>query len=149
MTDTSTQSITIAAPPAKVAEVICDFARYPEWVSAMKSVEVVEEYEDGYASQVRFNLDASVLTDEYTLKYEYADDISRIEWSLAEPTKLQKRQDGSYDIVAGADGTTTVTYTLAVDVNLGMFGMFRNKAEKAIMDFALRDLKRRVESLST
>ena len=149
MTDTSTQSITIAAPPAKVAEVICDFARYPEWVSAMKSVEVVEEYEDGYASQVRFNLDASVLTDEYTLKYEYADDISRIEWSLAEPTKLQKRQDGSYDIVAGADGTTTVTYTLAVDVNLGMFGMFRSKAEKAIMDFALRDLKRRVESLST
>jgi hypothetical protein len=41
-----------------------------------------------------------------------------------------------------------VTYTLAVDVNLGMFGMFRSKAEKAIMDFALRDLKRRVESLS-
>jgi carbon monoxide dehydrogenase subunit G len=149
MTDTSTQSITIAAPPAKVAEVICDFARYPEWVSAMKSVEVVEEYEDGYASQVRFNLDASVLTDEYTLKYEYAEDISRIEWSLAEPTKLQKRQDGAYDIAAGDDGTTTVTYTLAVDVNLGMFGMFRSKAEKAIMDFALRDLKRRVESLST
>ena len=149
MTDTSTQSITIAAPPAKVAEVICDFARYPEWVSAMKSVEVVEEYEDGYASQVRFNLDASVLTDEYTLKYEYAEDISRIEWSLAEPTKLQKRQDGAYDILAGPDGTTTVTYTLAVDVNLGMFGMFRSKAEKAIMDFALRDLKRRVESLST
>ena len=92
---------------------------------------------------------ASVLTDEYTLKYEYADDISRIEWSLAEPTRLQKRQDGAYDIVAGPDGTTTVTYTLAVDVNLGMFGMFRSKAEKAIMDFALRDLKRRVESLST
>jgi hypothetical protein len=149
MTDTSTQSITIAAPPARVAEVICDFASYPEWVSAMKSVEVIEEYEDGYASQVRFHLDASVLTDEYTLKYEYAEDISRIEWSLAEPTKLQKRQDGAYDIAAGPDGTTTVTYTLAVDVNLGMFGMFRSKAEKAIMDFALRDLKRRVESLST
>jgi uncharacterized membrane protein len=148
MTDTSTQSITIAAPPDKVAEVICDFARYPEWVSAMKSVEVVEEYEDGYASQVRFALDASVLTDEYTLQYEYAEDISRIEWHLVEPTKLQKRQDGSYDIVAGPDGTTTVTYSLAVDVNLGMFGMFRSKAEKAIMDFALRDLKRRVESLS-
>ena len=148
MTDTSTQSITIAAPPGKVAEVICDFARYPEWVSAMKSVEVIEEYEDGYASKVRFALDASVLTDEYTLQYEYAEDISRIEWHLVEPTKLQKQQDGSYDIVAGPDGTTTVTYTLAVDVNLGMFGMFRSKAEKAIMDFALRDLKRRVESLS-
>jgi uncharacterized membrane protein len=148
MTDTSTQSITIAAPPDTVAKVICDFASYPEWVSAMKSVEVVEEYEDGYASQVRFHLDAGVLADEYTLTYEYADDISRIEWHLAEPTKLQKRQDGAYDIVAGPDGGTTVTYTLSVDVSLGMFGMFRSKAEKAIMDFALKDLKRRVESLS-
>jgi uncharacterized membrane protein len=149
MTDTSTQSITIAAPPEKVAEVICDFAKYPEWVSAMKSVKVIEEYEDGYASQVRFHLDAGVLADEYTLKYEYAEDISRIEWHLAEPTKLQKRQDGAYDIAPGPDGSTLVSYTLAVDVNLGMFGMFRSKAEKAIMDFALRDLKRRVESLST
>jgi uncharacterized membrane protein len=148
MTDTSTQSIMIAAPPAKVAEVICDFTRYPEWLSAMKSVEVVEEYEDGYASQVRFHLDAGVLADQYTLKYEYAEDISRIEWHLVEPTKLQKSQDGSYDIAPGADGTSTVTYTLAIDVSLGMFGMFRSKAEKAIMDFALKDLKRRVESLS-
>jgi uncharacterized membrane protein len=148
MTDTSTQSITIAAPPDTVAKVICDFASYPEWVSAMKSVEVVEEYEDGYASQVKFHLDAGVLADEYTLRYEYADDISRIEWHLVEPTKLQKRQDGSYDIAPGPDGGTTVTYALAVDVSLGMFGMFRSKAEKAIMDFALKDLKRRVESLS-
>jgi uncharacterized membrane protein len=149
MTDTSTQSITIAAPPAKIAEVICDFPRYPEWVSAMRSVSVIEEYEDGYASQVRFALDFGPVSDEYTLQYEYAEDISRIEWHLVEPSKLQKRQDGSYDIAAGPNGTSTVTYTLSVDVSMGMFGMFRSKAEKAIMDSALRDLKRRVESLST
>jgi ribosome-associated toxin RatA of RatAB toxin-antitoxin module len=148
MTDTSTQSITISAPPDKVAEVICDFASYPKWVSAITSAEVVEEYEDGYASQVRFVLDAGVVADEYTLQYEYAEDISRIEWHLVAPSKLQKRQDGSYDIAPGADGTSTVTYTLSVDVSMGMFGMFRSKAEKMIMDTALRDLKRRVESLS-
>ena len=148
MTDTSTQSITISAPPAKVAEVICDFASYPTWVSAIKSAEVVEEYEDGYASQVRFVMDAGVIADEYTLQYEYAEDISRIEWHLVEPSKLQKRQDGSYDIAAGADGTSTVTYSLSVDVSMGMFSMFRSKAEQMIMDTALRDLKRRVESLS-
>ena len=149
MADTSTQSIVIAAPPDRVVAVICDFPRYPEWVSAMKSVEVIEEYEDGYASQVRFSLDASVLTDEYTLKYEYAEDISRIEWHLAEPTKLQKRQDGAYDIAAGPDGTCSVTYTLTVDLSIGMLGMFRRKAEKMIMDTALKELKRRVESLAT
>jgi len=146
MTDTSTQSIVITAPPAKVAAVICDFPRYPEWVSAVKSVQVVEEYEDGYASQVRFVLDAGVVADEYTLQYEYAEDVSRIEWHLTAPSKMQKTQDGSYDLVDNGDGTCTVTYTLAVDLSIGMLGMFRRKAEKMILDTALRDLKRRVEA---
>jgi ribosome-associated toxin RatA of RatAB toxin-antitoxin module len=149
MADTSTQSIVVDASPDRIAQVICDFPRYPEWVSAVKSTKVLEEYEDGYASQVRFVLDAGVLTDEYTLGYEYAEDISRIEWHLVAPSKMQKRQDGSYDIAGNADGTSTVTYTLAVDLAIGMLGMFKRKAEKMIMDTALRDLKRRVESLGS
>ena len=147
--DSSQQSISIDAPLDEVAAIITDFAAYPEWVGAVKTVEVLEEFEDGYASQVRFVLDAGVVSDEYVLQYEYAEDISRIEWHLVKPSKIQKRQDGSYDIAAGADGTSTVTYTLSVEISMSMFGMFRSKAEKMIMDSALRDLKRRVESLST
>ena len=146
MAETSTQSIVIAAPRDRVVEVICDFPKYPEWVSAAKRVEVVEEYEDGYASQVRFVLDAGVVQDEYTLVYEYAEDLSRIEWHLAAPSKIQKVQDGSYDIEEQSDGTSTVTYTLAVELSIGMLGMFKRKAEKMIMDTALRELKRRVEA---
>src|ERR1700754_66014 len=98
MADSSTQAIEIDATPAQVAAVICDFTRYPEWTTAMQSAEVIEEYEDGYASQVRFVIDAGVLMDEYTLQYEYAEDISRIEWHLVAPSKMQKTQNGSYDI---------------------------------------------------
>jgi carbon monoxide dehydrogenase subunit G len=146
MADTSTRSITIAAPPDRVAAVISDFEHYPDWVGAVKSANVLEEYEDGYASQVRFVLDAGVMSDEYTLAYEYADDLSRIEWHLVEPSKMQKSQDGSYDIADNGDGTSTVTYTLSVDLAIGMLGMFKRKAEKMIMDTALNELKRRVES---
>ena len=145
MADSSSQSIVIAAPSARVAEVICDFARYPVWADAIKEVEVLEEYEDGYASKVRFVIDAGVIADDYTLAYEYADDISRIEWHLVEPSKVQKVQQGSYDITDNGDGTTTVVYTLKVDLSIGMLGMFKRKAEKMIMDTALRELKRRVE----
>lgn len=145
MADSSSQSIVIDAPPSQVAAVICDFARYPEWTDALKSAEVIEEYEDGYASQVRFVLDAGVLTDEYTLVYEYAEDISRIEWRLAAPSRMQKRQVGSYDLDDNGDGTTTVTYTLEVELAVPTLGMFRRKAEKIIMDTALKQLKRRVE----
>jgi hypothetical protein len=132
-----------------VAAVICDFVRYPEWTDAIKSARVVEEYEDGYASQVRYVLDAGVLADEYTLAYEYAEDISRIEWHLVAPSRTQKAQTGSYDIEDNGDGTSTVTYTLEVELSVGMLGMFRRKAEKMIMDTALKQLKRRVESLNS
>jgi len=146
MADTSTQSIVIARPLAAIAEVICDFPRYPEWVSAVRSAEVTEEYEDGYASQVRFVLDAGIMQDEYTLSYEYADDISRIEWALVAPSRMQKAQSGSYDIEENGDGTSTVTYTLSVELAIAMMGMFKRKAEKMIMDTALKELKRRVET---
>jgi ribosome-associated toxin RatA of RatAB toxin-antitoxin module len=146
MADTSTQSIVIGASPARIAEVICDFPRYPEWVSAARSVEVLEEYEDGYASQVRFVIDAGVVQDEYILAYEYAEDISRIEWHLVKPSRMQKAQTGSYDIQENDDGTATVTYELSVELSIGMMGMFKRKAEKVIMDTALKELKRRVEA---
>ena len=59
---------------------------------------------------------------------------------------MQKAQDGSYDIDDNGDGTSTVTYTLAVELAIGMLGMFKRKAEKMIMDTALKELKRRVEA---
>ena len=149
MADTSTQSIQVSAPMSRVAAVICDFPRYPEWAGAMKQVEVLQEYEDGYAARVRFVLDAGVMADDYTLEYAYAEDLSRIEWELVAPSKTQKSQRGSYDLVDEGDGTTTVTYTLEVELSIAMLGMFRRKAEKMIMDTALRELKRRVESLSS
>ncbi|SHN42244.1 SRPBCC family protein [Cryptosporangium aurantiacum] len=145
MADSSQQSISIAAPVDTIASVISDFASYPEWVGAVKSVEIVSEYEDGYAHQARFVLDAGVVKDEYTLEYAYAEDLSRIEWTLVEST-MMKVQDGSYDLEDNGDGTTTVTYTLTVELNMPMLGMFRRKAEKMIMDTALKDLKKRVES---
>ena len=148
MADTSTQSIQVHAPLDRVAAVICDFPRYPEWADAMKQVEVLSEYEDGYAAEVRFVIDAGVMADDYTLEYSYAEDLSRIEWHLVAPSKTQRSQQGSYDLVEDPAGTTTVTYTLEVELSIGMLGMFRRKAEKMIMDTALKQLKNRVENLS-
>ena len=146
MPERSTQSIRIEAPPARIAEVVCDFTSYPEWVSAYRSAEVLERYEDGYPSQVRFQLDAGLISDEYTLVYEYAEDLTRIEWRLAAPSRTQRAQQGSYDIEDNGDGSSTVTYTLEVDLAIPLLGMLKRKAERVVMDTALKDLKRRVES---
>jgi len=164
MADSSQQSITITAPADRVAAVITDFAAYPEWVSAVKQAEVLERYPDGRARQVHFVLDAGVVKDDYVLAYDYAasaasaDGAWRIEWNLVR-SQTQQSQHGSYELVEkateGAVGVgsavhaanTVVTYTLAVELNIPMLGMFKRKAEKMIMDAALRDLKKRVESL--
>jgi carbon monoxide dehydrogenase subunit G len=147
MADSSTRSITIAASPVAVAEVICDFPAYPQWASAVKRAEVVEEYEDGYASKVRFLVDAGMFQDDYTLQYEYAEDISRIQWSLAAPSKGQRAQQGSYDLEPEGGGTR-VTYTLSVDLAISVPGFLRRKAENTIMESALSALRKRVESLA-
>jgi ribosome-associated toxin RatA of RatAB toxin-antitoxin module len=144
MADSSTQSITVNASVEEVAAVITDFASYPEWVGAVQTVEVLQRYPDGSASQVRFVIDAGVVRDDYVLEYAYAGDQSRIEWHLVRG-ETQKSQQGSYDLVDNGDGTTTVTYTLAIELSIPMLGMFKRKAEKVIMDTALKELKKRTE----
>jgi hypothetical protein len=53
--------------------------------------------------------------------------------------------DGMYQLSAHGD-STTVLYRLAVDVKIPMLGMIKRKAEKVIIDTALKGLKERVES---
>ena len=53
---------------------------------------------------------------------------------------------GSYSLRPSGAGTE-VTYELAVDIAMPMMGMFKRKAEKMIMDSALKELKKRVEAM--
>lgn len=145
MVDQSTQSIVIEAPAPEVMAVISDFAAYPEWAEAVKETEVLSTTGDGRAEQVRFVLDAGVVKDTYVNVYEWAADGLSVSWRLTQG-QVQKAQRGSYRLRRVAEGRTEVTYSLAVDLAIPMIGMFKRKAEKMIMDTALKELKRRVES---
>jgi uncharacterized membrane protein len=142
MADQSTQSITVDAPAAEVMAVIADFPAYPEWVAAAKQVEVLETGPDGRARQVHFVLDAGAVKDDYVLEYTWDDD-RQVSWTLVKG-QMQKRQEGSYTL-AESDGRTDVTYTIAIDLSIPMLGMIKRKAEKVILDTALKELKKRVE----
>jgi ribosome-associated toxin RatA of RatAB toxin-antitoxin module len=144
MADQSTQSITVAAPPADVMAVIADFPSYPEWVAAAKQVDVLEAGADGRARRVHFVLDAGAVKDDYVLEYTWDDD-RRVSWHLVQG-QMQKRQEGSYTLTETAPGTTDVTYAIAIDLSIPMLGMIKRKAEKVILDTALKELKKRVES---
>jgi ribosome-associated toxin RatA of RatAB toxin-antitoxin module len=144
MADQTTASITIQAPPGAVLAVISDFESYPEWTGAVKRAEVLSRRDDGRADQVRFALDAGAIKDEYTLQYDWSHP-AEVRWGLVEGQML-KTLDGSYQLTDRGDGSTEVTYTLAADVRIPLLGMLKRKAERVIIDTALKELKRRVES---
>ena len=143
MADESTQSIVVDAPPAAIMAVIADFPAYPEWANAVKKTEVLQTNEDGSADQVRFTLDAGPFKDVYTLAYDWAADGLSVSWNLVKG-QMQRAQKGTYLLTPRGE-STEVTYTLSVQLVVPMIGLFRRKAEKVIMDTALKELKRRVE----
>ncbi len=142
MAEQSTQSITVDAPAADVMAVIADFPAYPEWVGAAKKVEVLETGDDGRARRVHFVLDAGAIKDDYVLDYTWDDD-RKVSWNLVKG-QMQKRQEGSYTLTE-RDGATEVTYAITIDLSIPMLGMITRKAEKVILDTALKELKKRVE----
>jgi ribosome-associated toxin RatA of RatAB toxin-antitoxin module len=143
--DQTTASITIKADQGAVMDVITDFEKYPEWTGAVKKAEVLSRREDGRADLVHYSLDAGAIKDEYTLSYDWSGLPGALRWKLVEGQML-KLLTGSYELAAGSEaGTTDVTYTLAVDVKIPLIGMIKRKAEKIIIDTALKELKKRVE----
>ncbi|GAA2070219.1 SRPBCC family protein [Williamsia deligens] len=148
MADSTEQSIVINADPDAVMAVIADFERYPEWVSAADEVTITEPGTgaDGTqrARRVRFRLDAGVLRDTYELAYTWSADGASVEWELVS-SELQTAQHGRYTLVQQASGSTKVTYRLTVDLAIPIIGALKRRAEKAITDAALKELKKRVE----
>lgn len=142
MTEVSRSSIVIDADPAAVMKVIADFPSYPQWITFIQAVEVLDSDETGRATVVRFVLDAGVVIDDYALAYTWSDD--EVSWHLVRATSI-KAMDGSYQLKR-VEGGTEVAYALSIDIDMPLLGVFKRKAEQVLIDTALRALKVRVEA---
>ncbi|MCW2841583.1 MAG: cyclase [Aeromicrobium sp.] len=141
----TTSDIVIDAPAERIMDVIADFTSYPVWATGVKTADVVATTDGGRAQQVHFVLDAAPIRDEYDLGYVW-DGSRAVSWSLAEPGSMLKSMDGAYVLEPVADERTRVTYQLSVDVKVPLLGMLKRKAEKVIIDTALKGLKKQVEA---
>ena len=136
--------IVVAAPAADVMAVIADFAAYPTWATGVRRCEVLTTGRDGRPETVRFALDATPIRDEYTLGYTWHGDTS-VSWEIVEPGEVLTSMDGAYELEPSGTGTQ-VTYQLRVDVSIPLLGMLKRKAEKVVIDSALKGLKKHVEA---
>jgi ribosome-associated toxin RatA of RatAB toxin-antitoxin module len=146
MADQTESSVVIDSAPENVLGVIADFEHYPQWAAAVKEAVVLKRQPDGRPSQVRFTLDAGAVRDVYSLDYAWnfaADGTGELSWTLEE-SGVMRSMEGSYRLSASGGGTR-VTYRLAIELRIPMLGVLRRKAEKAIVDTALTELRKHVE----
>lgn len=147
MAEGTVKSIQVDAPPEVVFDVAADVARFTEWATGVREVEIYETNEDGYPSRARVVVDGMIKTISYTLNYSY-DGIHKIEW-VAEPGDDIKNMEGRYEFWELDDGGTEVVYALKVTPNFVVPGMLRRQAESQIVGTALRGLRDRAEELAS
>jgi ribosome-associated toxin RatA of RatAB toxin-antitoxin module len=143
MADHARATITIDAAPAEVMAVIADVGAYPSWSGPVERTEVVKETPDGRPARAKFWVDAKITKDQYTLDYTWAGDRS-VSWVLVEGQQ-QTAQQGSYTLAEQGTGTE-VTYDLSVELKIKIPGLLRRRFQSGVMDAALKDLKKRIES---
>jgi ribosome-associated toxin RatA of RatAB toxin-antitoxin module len=144
MAEQTSSTIVVDAEPSAVMAVIADFPAYPQWAKGVQVAEVNEVGIDGRAEQVFFSLDVPPIKDEYTLAYDWDGD-REVTWTLVQG-KMLKSLDGAYVLEDLGNGSTQVTYRLALDVSIPLIGMLKRKGEKILIDTALKGLKKRVET---
>jgi ribosome-associated toxin RatA of RatAB toxin-antitoxin module len=144
MSEATESTIRIEAPVADVVAVVSDLTKYPEWSTSIKRVEVLESDSEGRPVKVTMMVDAGPMRDSVTLQYDWSLAPAQLSWTLLEAEMLTA-MDGTYTISESDEDSTEVSYRLAVDVAMPMLAMLKRKAEKAVVDVSLKELKKRVE----
>jgi coenzyme Q-binding protein COQ10 len=113
------QTVVIEVPLAQVWNVVCDYERYPEFISEMRSVRVLRR--EGPRQEVEFEIELELLGLKKRIHYTLAmteSPQSSIKWNLVRSETL-KGDDGSWEFRALGERRTEATYQ--IELKLGPF----------------------------
>ena len=99
MAETASDTIQIAAPPARVWEIAADVERYPDWVRDVKDVVVRSRDEQQRPSEVEFRASALGRSTHYTLAYDYSQAPDVLAWKMVSGD-IQRSIEGAYHLRA-------------------------------------------------
>ncbi len=138
---------TVLASPDDCFAVATDLTAYPQWVSAIASVEVLASDTEGRPSEAAFEAEAIGRRTAYVLSYDYSEVPRRFSWKQTSGD-LTRRLDGAYTFEPSPDqpDATLVTYELDVELLVPLPGFVKRRAEAKILSAALDQFKDRVES---
>jgi uncharacterized membrane protein len=144
MSDLSSGTIIIDAPIGEVQSALFELAKYPEWSTSIKSVEVIATDDQGRLTTGKFVIDAGMMKDKVTLDYDWSETPTKLSFSFND-ADLLTGMEGSYSIKKIDDDTTEVIYEMGVEISMPIPAMMRKKAEQATIDQALQQLKSHLE----
>ncbi len=144
MTESASQTITIAATPERCLEVVVDFPSYPDWAKDVKEATVLSRDGDGRATEVEFRASALGRSTHYTLAYDYCEAPTGVAWSMVKGD-IMRAIDGAYHFSANPAGGTDVRYDLSIELVVPLPAFVKRRAEVRILN-TIRELKTRAES---
>ncbi len=139
MSQKSTSTVIIEAPLADVQAALFTIASYPEWLSSIKKVDVMEKDSQDRVTKAKLSIDAGMMKDRVVLDYDWSAAPTTLSFSMDE-ADLLTQMDGSYTLKAVDADSTQVTYELEVAVSMPVPAMMITKAQQQTIDAALREL---------
>jgi ribosome-associated toxin RatA of RatAB toxin-antitoxin module len=134
----------ISASCAECFAAIADFESYPDWQTAVESVEVHSRDAEGRGQEVEFVIDLKLRRVRYTLIYSYTEP-TEVRWRYARGDV--KDVTGSYAFRETATpGVIEACYVLEVDFGFPVPAPIRNRLQREVMRRSVRELKARVEA---
>ncbi len=143
MSDKSISTVIIDAPLADVESALFAIDAYPEWLSSIKKVEVLERDSENRITKAKLAIDAGMMKDRVTLDYDWSSAPGTLTFSMDE-ADLLTQMDGTYLLKSIDADSTQVTYELTVSVSLPVPSMMITKAQQQTIDAALKELAERV-----
>ncbi len=143
MSDKSVSTVIIDAPLADVESALFAIDAYPEWLTSIKKVEVLERDSENRITKAKLAIDAGMMKDRVTLDYDWSSAPGTLTFSMDE-ADLLTQMDGTYLLKSIDADSTQVTYELTVSVSLPVPSMMITKAQQQTIDAALKELAERV-----
>lgn len=136
----------VHATPQQCHDLVADVENYPRWASGITDVNVLARDDHGRPTEVKFSAAAFGRSATYTLAYDHSDAPARIGWQLISGDIL-RQLDGHYrfETVETDEGSTAVSYRLAIELAVALPGFIKRRAEARIAHTAIDDLQKMLE----
>ena len=139
MSQKSTSTVVIDAPLADVQAALFSIESYPEWLSSIKKVDVIERDSQNRITKAKLSIDAGMMKDRVVLDYDWSAEPASLSFTMDE-ADLLTQMDGTYTLKALDADSTQVTYELEIAVSMPVPAMMITKGQQQTIDAALKEL---------